>query len=327
MTIFNYSEIFESFLENYFSSVKGPETLYEPMKYTLKLGGKRLRPLSLLASASYYNEGVVQSALHAALAVELFHNFTLLHDDIMDEASVRRGEPTAHVLYGRDSAILTGDVMLIKCYELLMNYDQETANQLIRIFNKMAVELCEGQRLDMDFQTRENVSVIDYIYMITLKTSVLLGASMQMGALIGGANEDEQKALYEFGKNVGIAFQIQDDILDVFGDSKEVGKKKAGDIIQNKKTYLYLKALELAEGSEKESLILLYARPTLPEEEEVKINTVIKVFNNLVVKEYAGELKMAYKDLALSHLENAGLSEGHKKELVSFADFLLTRSY
>lgn len=297
------------------------------MKYTLKLGGKRLRPLSLLASASYYNEGVVQSALHAALAVELFHNFTLLHDDIMDEASVRRGEPTAHVLYGRDSAILTGDVMLIKCYELLMNYDQETANQLIRIFNKMAVELCEGQRLDMDFQTRENVSVIDYIYMITLKTSVLLGASMQMGALIGGANEDEQKALYEFGKNVGIAFQIQDDILDVFGDSKEVGKKKAGDIIQNKKTYLYLKALELAEGSEKESLILLYARPTLPEEEEGKINTVIKVFNNLVVKEYAGELKMAYKDLALSHLENAGLSEGHKKELVSFADFLLTRSY
>ncbi len=327
MNIFNYTEVFDIYLENYLSKIKEPLSLYQPMKYTMKLGGKRLRPLALIASASYYNKESVKVSLDAALAVELFHNFTLLHDDIMDEASVRRGEPTAHVLYGRDSAILTGDVMLIKCYELLMNYSDEKAAGLIRIFNKMAAELCEGQRLDMDFQTAENVTVTDYINMITLKTSVLLGACMQMGALIGGATESEQKSMYEFGKNVGISFQIQDDILDVFGDSKEVGKKKAGDIVQNKKTYLYLKALELSEGQEKSKLISLYASPTLHQEESDKINTVLQIFNNLVVKEYAGELKNAYKDLALSHLENTGLSQESKRELVNFADFLLNRTY
>nr|HMP32531.1 polyprenyl synthetase family protein [Saprospiraceae bacterium] len=280
----------------------------------------------LLAAAYSYNSSLHNYAIDAALAVELFHNFTLVHDDIMDVATLRRGHHTAHVKFGVDAAILTGDVMLIKCYELLMRYPDDKALSLIRIFNKMAVELCEGQRLDMDFEKKDQVSIPDYIEMITLKTSVLLGASLQMGAVVADANIDEQNSIYEFGKNIGIAFQIQDDILDVYGDQADVGKKKAGDIIQNKKTYLYLKALELAVNEERDFLINSYSLPTKLEEEDQKVNAVTKIFDNLVVKEYANQLKDAYKDLAISHLRNSGLSNDCIDEFVMFSDYLLYRN-
>jgi geranylgeranyl diphosphate synthase type II len=319
-------DLFDQRLTEYLALDRKPYSLYEPMNYTINLGGKRLRPAILISASNFYKDEVLDEAIEAALAVELFHNFTLVHDDIMDAATLRRGNFTAHTKFGVDSAILTGDVMLIKCYELLMHYNDEIALQLIRIFNKMAVELCEGQRLDMDFEKKDEVSITDYIQMITLKTSVLLGASLQMGAVIGGASKMEQAAIYEFGKNIGIAFQIQDDILDVYGDQAEVGKKKAGDIIQNKKTYLYLKALELAVKEEREYLIDIYKFPTKIEEEQQKVSKVTKIFDNLVVREYANQLKDAYKDLAISHLNNSGISENGLQEFTLFSDYLLNRS-
>ncbi len=319
--------LFEEKIANYLKEQSSPQSLYIPMEYMIQIGGKRLRPAVLMATSYYYNTHLLESSVDAALAVEVFHNFTLIHDDIMDAASLRRGNPTAHMKYGIDSAILTGDVMLIKCYDLLMRYPPDVALPLVKVFNKMAIELCEGQRLDMDFEKRFDVSIYEYIEMITFKTSVLLGASMQMGAIIASASEEEERAIYEFGKNIGIAFQIQDDILDIYGEEAEVGKRKAGDIIQNKKTYLYLKALELAEGVQKEYLTDVYMTSSLSLEEEViKIDKVTKIFDSLVVREYANQLKDAYRDLALSHLVNAGFGNEGIEEFKLFADYLLNRT-
>lgn len=316
-----YKDIFEKYMANQ-GMVTAPKNLYLPMEYIMNLPGKRIRPVLVMLAASAFDTNSVEKALPAAMAVEVFHNFSLVHDDIMDAAPLRRGLPAVHKKYGTNNAILTGDVMLIKAYQYLMQYEGELAMKLLTIFNKMAQEVCEGQQYDVDFETREDVTIPEYIKMIEYKTSVLIAACMQMGALIGGASDQDAQHLYNYGVNVGIAFQMQDDVLDTFGTPK-VGKQAAGDIIQNKKTYLFLKALELSTDKDKETLLKWYSQN--PEDPTEKIDIVKKLFKDYNVLGYTEEVKMAYKDLALSHLTPTNMDEKNKQIFVSFADFLLNR--
>ena len=262
-----YLEVYNNYQSNH-SFTKAPATLYEPLNYLLNLGGKRVRPCLVLLALDLYKDDL-DEALPVAYAVELFHNFSLMHDDIMDKADLRRGKATVHKYYDEDSAILSGDLMLIQAYKYIENVSDHHYKKLMSVFNKMAIEVCEGQRMDMDFELTHDVSISDYLEMIKLKTSVLLAASFQMGAIIGDAPEADYHHIYEFGKNIGIAFQIQDDILDTYGD-EQVGKKIGGDILQNKKTYLYLKALELASDKEREQLLDLYSKRDLEADEKIE---------------------------------------------------------
>ncbi|MEM9548051.1 MAG: polyprenyl synthetase family protein [Bacteroidota bacterium] len=317
----SYKALFLDYLKaNKFT--RKPENLYEPVDYILTLGGKRIRPLLLLLAADLAG-GKARNALPAALAVEVFHNFTLVHDDIMDEAPLRRGMPTVHKKYDTNTAILSGDVMLINAYNRFEKYDDETAMKLIRIFNKMAVEVCDGQQMDMDFESREDVSILEYLEMITLKTSVLIGAALQMGAIIGGLDDQSANHLYHYGKNIGIAFQMQDDVLDTFGEPK-VGKQPGGDIIQNKKTYLYLKTLQLVCEEEQNELKNLYqSKPVNPTD---KVERVRSIMNSAHVLVHSDEVKNEYKNLAFSHLDAVKMNANKKSQFRSFGDFLLSRS-
>src|SRR3978361_2125846 len=227
-----------------------PAELYEPIKYILSLGGKRMRPALLLMACDLFG-GDVKKAISAALAIEVFHNFTLMHDDIMDNAPLRRGKTTVHERWNNNVGILSGDVMLIEGYKLMMQVDQPLLRPILNIFNETAVGVCEGQQLDMEFETRNNVGIDEYITMIRLKTAVVLGGALKIGALIGGASTADATLMHTFGEQLGIAFQWQDDILDVYGDPEKCGKQVGGDIISNKKTYLLLKALESAGHSQK----------------------------------------------------------------------------
>ncbi|MBK8390548.1 MAG: polyprenyl synthetase family protein [Saprospiraceae bacterium] len=326
MQIINESILeFENYLASENHLPQSPSSLYEPINYIIGLGGKRVRPALLMASCAY-SGGQIRDGLNAGFAVEIFHNFTLLHDDIMDNADTRRGQATVHKKYDVNSAILSGDSMAFIAYQYLLKYNPEISIELISVFSKMAIELCEGQRLDMDFEQSEQVTISDYLHMITNKTSVLLAACMQMGAIIAGADKAHQKHVYEFGKNIGIAFQIQDDILDTFGDASLIGKKSGGDISQNKKTYLYLKALELSTDQQKEELLLLYNSNADNIDEEEKIAKVRKIFNTLVVEEYANQLKEAYMDLAISHVRQLDIAQTYKDELIAFSEYLVKRS-
>lgn len=301
---------------------KDPQNLYVPVDYILGLGGKRIRPLLLLMAADLIGKQST-AALPASLAVEVFHNFTLLHDDIMDEAPLRRGMPTVHEKYDTNTAILSGDVMMISAYRLLENYPDNIAIQLLRIFNKMAIEVCEGQQLDMDFERREDVSIYEYIEMITFKTSVLIGASLQMGAVIGGLDAKSADHLYQYGKNIGIAFQMQDDVLDTFGESK-VGKQPGGDIIQNKKTYLYLKTLELCTAEEKRELRQFYqSRPSDTNHKVARVRDIMRGAHVLVHSE---EVKKEYKNLAFSHLDAVSMPDDIKGSFRAFGEYLLGRT-
>lgn len=319
-----FYEEFESHLNQHL--LQGhPKTLYEPANYILSLGGKRLRPVFALMGSYLYNRSS-RNAMNVAMAVEIFHNFTLLHDDIMDNAEVRRGKPTVHLQYNTNTAILTGDVMMIKAYQYLLDYsDPIIIKNLLNVFNKMAFEVCEGQQLDMDFETKMNVTISDYLEMITLKTSVLLAASIQMGAIIGGADEHNQKHIYEFAKNFGIAFQLQDDILDTFGDESNVGKKIGGDIIQNKKTYLYLKSLELASEDQKSILTDYYQSNSLINGQE-KIDTVTSIFKDVYVANYAEQLISVYRDLSISHLMACEIDMIDKTAISTFIEKMIVRS-
>ncbi len=254
-----------NFLENYTKKIdKGlkeinlpekPNNLYDPLRYFFALGGKRIRPiLTLLAAEKFTAKDSRIDALDAALAVEVFHNFSLVHDDIMDEAPVRRGKPTVHTKWDANIAILSGDVMLVKAYQYLNNYPAEVSKKLIDVFNKTAIEVCEGQQMDMDFEKRVSVEQDEYLKMISLKTSVLLGCALQLGAIVGGADLKAQNELYQFGLNMGVAFQIQDDLLDLYGDSTLVGKQVGGDIIANKNTLLMILARQ--EANEKAAIII-----------------------------------------------------------------------
>jgi len=297
-----------------------PSNLYEPINYIMSLGGKRIRPLMVLASLDLFNQKPVQG-LQAAMAVEIFHNFSLVHDDIMDAADIRRGKATVHKKWDENTAILSGDVMLIQAYEYLLSYDQKVAIDLLNEFTAMAKGVCEGQRMDMDFETSDQVTIADYIEMITLKTSILLASSLKLGAIIAGQDENVQNHIYEFGKNLGIAFQLQDDLLDTFGTEALIGKKVGGDILQNKKTYLYLKTLELVDAQTKERLIHLY-KEDIQTEEDKKISEVHAIFSDAHVKVYSQELQDNYSQLALSHLSAIPVDEKHKAALMEVHELL-----
>jgi len=299
-----------------------PAELYEPIKYILSLGGKRMRPALLLMACDFFG-GDVNKAISPALAIEVFHNFTLMHDDIMDNAPLRRGKTTVHERWNNNVGILSGDVMLIEGYKLMMNVDEHLLRPILNIFNETAVGVCEGQQLDMEFETRNDVSIDEYITMIHLKTAVVLGGALKIGALIGGANEKDAGLLYVFGEQLGVAFQLQDDILDIYGDPEKFGKQVGGDIMSNKKTYLLLKALELANPSQKTELKRwLSASPSDPKE---KVSAVTELYNQLQVKHYAEEAMQAYADKAFAALDAINQPEDHKRYLRDFADGLMVR--
>ncbi len=298
-------------------------TLYNPADYILKLGGKKMRPVMLLL-ANHVMGGELEKALPAAYAVEMFHNFTLMHDDIMDKAEMRRGQPSVHIKYNTNQAILSGDALAIMAYEyVLSNYSPELGWNLLRIFNKMALEVCEGQQMDMDFEEMDEVEISQYFKMIELKTSVLIGAAMQMGALIGGASDEQAMHLYEYCKNAGIAFQVQDDVLDTFGDQAKTGKRVGGDILNNKKTYLYLKSLDLASANEKERLNELFS--SISSDEQAKIDEVKGIYKNVHVMEYASQVMEAYMQLSDSHAKSLELETEKEAFLLKFSSMLVQR--
>jgi len=301
---------------------QSPRELYEPVNYILQLGGKRLRPVLLLMGANLFSEEI-DHALPAALAIEIFHNFSLVHDDIMDEAPLRRGQPTVHIKYGQNAGILSGDVMLILTYQYLNQL--QNPNQLptiLRIFNQLAIEVCEGQQYDMNFETQESVEIAAYLKMIELKTSVLIAGGLKIGALIGGAEEEDANELYEFGRHIGIAFQLQDDILDTFGDPEKFGKKVGGDIAQNKKTFLLLKSIEQARGQDRVDLFDALSNATDPIQ---KIEQVTSIYQKLQVQEQASELMEDYLAKAFIHLDRVKVEESRKNLLRKLANQLMMR--
>ncbi len=303
------------------SNQKYPIQLYQPISYILALGGKRLRPLLTLISSDLYNVKPEESK-HAALAVELFHNFSLIHDDIMDKAPLRRGEQTVHEKWNTNIAILSGDAMLVKAYEQLAFY-QNDLQQLLTLFNRTAVEVCEGQQYDMNFETQSHVSIDEYLNMIRLKTAVLLGCSLQIGSIIAKASEEDQGHLYEFGVEIGLAFQIKDDLLDVFGNPEKFGKLLGGDIISNKKTFLYLTALENANEEQKSKLNVLFETRVFIAEQKVK--AVIEIYNELNIKSLVQTQIDIHFENALQHLHKVNCDATKKKNLLAFANALMER--
>jgi len=299
-----------------------PEQLYEPLSYILSIGGKRMRPALLLMACELFG-GDINKAIPPALAIEVFHNFTLMHDDIMDNAPLRRGKTTVHERWNKNVAILSGDVMLIEGYKLMMQVEDHLLRQVLDIFNNTAVGVCEGQQIDMEFETRSVVDIEEYINMIRLKTAVVLGGALKIGALIGGASQVDADLLSEFGVQLGIAFQLQDDILDVYGDPEKFGKQVGGDIISNKKTYLLIKALELAEGELAVELNALLNATHLAN--TVKVAGVTNVYNELDIRQHADTAMQTYADKAFEALKKIKLPDEHKQYLQDFADGLLVR--
>ncbi len=298
-----------------------PVSLYEPADYFLSLGGKRIRPVLCLMANELFND-MNPDAWNAATAIELFHNFTLIHDDIMDKAPLRRGVQTVHEKYGSSSALLSGDVMLVVAYDYLNKVDSSYLHKIIHVFNKTAKEVCEGQQIDMDFEKKEIVSLDQYLHMIELKTSVLLAGSLQIGSILGGAGDGNQRHLYEFGRNLGLAFQVQDDYLDAFGDPKKFGKQVGGDILSNKKTFLLIKAMEVATDAQiRELNELILANP------DDKVSRMLSIFRNCRVDEWAKQLKEKYVDAALKHLEDIAVLSVRKKPLKELTGFLVQREY
>jgi geranylgeranyl diphosphate synthase type II len=309
----------ERFSTTHFPS--NPASLYEPGEYFLSWGGKRIRPVMCLMGNELFGE-ISNDSYHVATAIELFHNFTLIHDDIMDEAPLRRGMQTVHTKYGVNTALLTGDVMMIRAYEYLNKINPQYLQRILFLFNKTAKEVCEGQQLDIDFEKMSDVSLEAYIEMIGLKTSVLLAASLEMGAILGGASDGNCRHLYEFGKNLGIAFQVQDDYLDALGDPEKFGKEVGGDIRQNKKTFLLLHALEVASTEQKKQLQQL-----MLENPADKVQQVLSIFTNCGADKWAMQLKDKYLQTALKHLEDIAVLNIRKEPLKELAEFLIQRDY
>ncbi|GAA4279943.1 polyprenyl synthetase family protein [Gaetbulibacter aestuarii] len=322
LSIQEYQDYFLSHLKTY-AVAQEPKHLYEPAEYILNLGGKRLRPVLTLMTTDIFN-GHYKEALQAAMCVEVFHNFTLVHDDIMDAAPLRRGQETVHEKWDVNTGILSGDAMLIIAYRFLENYSAETFKSLFSIFNKTALEVCEGQQYDVDFETRNDVTIPEYLKMIEYKTAVLVGCAMKMGAIIAGASVNDQVRIYEFGKNLGIAFQLQDDYLDAFGDPETFGKQVGGDIIENKKTFLYLKALEYSKGSDRENLKTLFS--SNPEDPSEKIKTVKQLFKTSGAAEETKKAIEDYSKKAYAVLNDLDISDAHKSVLKDFGDKLMNRT-
>ena len=315
-----YQEAIANFLAEK-NQHKEPRNLYEPIEYILGLGGKRLRPALVIAAANSYG-ATIEEALPAAAAIEVFHNFTLVHDDIMDDAALRRGHSTVHEKWNLNTGILSGDAMLIEAYQFLETYKAVLALELLKIFNKTALEVCEGQQYDVDFETRDQVAEHEYLKMVQFKTAVLVGAALQMGALVGGATRQDSEKLYHFGLLLGTAFQIQDDYLDAFGSSENFGKTVGGDIIENKKTLLYIKAFERADADKKTQLQKAYSLTNTDE----KITAVKNLFVATGAESVVKTAVKAYTDKALDVLNELSL-EASKKELFSaFAAELMVRN-
>ncbi len=308
---------------NDFKIAKQPQTLYEPVNYMLNLGGKRLRPILTLMSAEIFGCDH-KKALNAALSVEVFHNFSLIHDDIMDAAPLRRGKDTVHEKWDVNTGILSGDAMLIMAYQLFENYDATTFLALAKLFSKTALEVCEGQQYDMDFQTRDDVKIPEYLQMIEYKTAVLVGAAMKMGAIVANASESDQTKVYDFGMNLGIAFQLQDDYLDAFGDPKTFGKQVGGDIIENKKTFLYLKAIENSNHGDRLQLEHLYG--VNPSDTTEKIETTKHLFLSSGAADATKQEIKNYTNKAFSILESVSISDEKKQVLREFGEHLMNRN-
>lgn len=322
MDILHYQQEFLLYLEAK-EWVKDPKNLYKPIDYILKLGGKRMRPILTLMAADIFAEDY-KKAMPAALAIEVFHNFTLVHDDIMDDAPLRRGQQTVHEKWDVSTAILSGDAMLILAYQYFENYEPVVFQKLAKLFSKTALEVCDGQQLDVDFETRNDVTVSEYINMIRLKTSVLVAAALKMGAIVAETNEENTNLIYEFGLNLGIAFQLQDDYLDTFGNPATFGKQIGGDIIENKKTYLYLKALENAVSRDKEKLEYYYNQKI--EDKSLKIKEVKAIFEkNDIPNLVKGQIEL-YTEKAFKILPLLNITNSNKEKLKLFGEGLMQRS-
>tara|TARA_B100000768_G_scaffold181949_1_gene207664 strand:+ start:14314 stop:15279 length:966 start_codon:yes stop_codon:yes gene_type:complete len=307
---------------NIFISNLSEQELYRPISYILELGGKRLRPSLALLSSAFFG-GNVEDILHPALAVEVFHNFSLMHDDIMDNAPIRRGQETVHEKWNTNSAILSGDAMLVQAYKLVINTEDSNIKPLNELFSQTAIEVCEGQQFDMDFETRDNVSIEEYIEMITLKTSVLIACALKMGAITAGAADNEANLIYDYGINMGIAFQLRDDYLDAFGQMEKVGKQKGGDILANKKTYLALKAISNANEIERAQLIELQKEPN----PKLKVEQTLRLFTSLGVDKDIEHLSKSYFAKALASLRSCEGNPRILEEFLTFSEGLMVREY
>jgi geranylgeranyl diphosphate synthase type II len=316
-----YKEDFLDYL-NTAITIKEPKNLYEPIHYILQIGGKRLRPILTLMTCDILN-GNVKNAYDAALAVEVFHNFTLIHDDIMDSAPIRRGKETVHIKWDVNTGILSGDAMMIIAYQCFENYEPFIYKKLLKLFNKTALEVCEGQQLDVDFEIRNDVTITEYIKMITYKTSVLVAAAMKMGAIIAEVSDEESEKIYDFGLNLGIAFQLQDDYLDTFGDVVTFGKQIGGDILENKKTFLYLKAIETCNEKDKNCLLDFYKAKTSNENKVSEITTLFK--KNSIDKLTVNEIEL-YTNKAFEVLDTLQISNEKKEILRNFGSSLMKRT-
>ncbi|SNV50946.1 Farnesyl diphosphate synthase [Chryseobacterium taklimakanense] len=316
----HYQETVAKAIEKYTFKNK-PAELYEPMNYIISHGGKRLRPIMVLMANDLFG-GNTEKAIKPALAIEYFHNFTLIHDDIMDEAPLRRNKPTIHTIHGINIGILSGDALLIKAYQFFEDLEPELFKKCVKIFSETGAVLCEGQQMDVNFETDNNVTYDDYIQMITNKTGVLSAASFKIGALIAGASDQDAEALYNFGKHIGIAFQIMDDYLDVYGDMEQFGKRQAGDIYENKKTVLYLLALEQATEEERAELKYWYSKKI---DNVDKVHSVINIFRRTKIDEKVLRLIQKHNEIGQDYLNKINLPEEKKRPFIELANYLLRR--
>jgi len=301
-----------------------PAELYEPIAYTLSLGGKRIRPLLVIMAAEMFG-GDMEEAIYPAIGIEVFHNFTLVHDDLMDNSPLRRNQPTVHRKWNKNIAILSADAMMVKAYELVCKTGSSHLREVLAVFNSTALQVCEGQQLDMNYETSLQVSIDQYIRMINLKTAVLLAGSLKIGALLAGANPEDAKCLYAFGENMGIAFQLQDDILDVYGEKEKFGKEPGRDIVANKKTYLLLKAIELAQAEVSEELTKWIAASQFDEQKKVK--AIIEIYDSLCIRQLAEQEMMKYYRQGLGSLEKISIGPEKKQDLIAFVQTLMHRVY
>ncbi|MGB3465212.1 MAG: polyprenyl synthetase family protein [Cyclobacteriaceae bacterium] len=299
-----------------------PAELYDPIRYLMSLGGKRMRPLLVLLAYGLKKDDVAD-ILVPALATEVFHNFTLMHDDIMDNAPIRRGKPTVHEKWNANIAILSGDTMMVKAYDMLLHVDTRLLLEVLRKFNRCAVDVCEGQQLDMNFESIESVSEKEYLEMIRLKTAVLLGFSLELGGILAGFDEEATDLIREFGINIGIGFQLKDDLLDVYGDKDKFGKQVGGDIVSNKKTYLLINALKEAKGEQQEKLQDWLTREKFENDE--KVAAVTAIYEELGIREMTRSQINRYFDKGFAALEKLNISKERKKPLVDFTNYLINR--
>ena len=320
-SIYQYQDFISDYLESQYET-KEPQNLYDPIHYILSLGGKRMRPVLTLMSAEVFDADY-KKALPAALAVEVFHNFSLVHDDIMDDAPLRRGNETVHEKWNLNTAILSGDAMLILAYQYFEKYNSDTFRKLAQLFSKTALEVCEGQQYDVDFETREDVTIPEYLKMIEYKTAVLVAAAMKMGAIVAETSQENADLIYDFGLNLGLAFQLQDDYLDAFGNPETFGKQVGGDIIENKKTYLYLKAMEFSNANQKEQLLHLFS--IHPSDNSDKIATVKDIFNSTGASKATQQAIQDFTLKAFATLQKISIDNEKKEKLQSFGENLMGR--